>query len=251
MKRKRPLFTRLLEEIPQTLCLGSGIHIRTRSRRDNRKVWDIFTSPEYMSMIPELVKLEFKEMTLVDCGAGTGLFSLFIEHLSRTGVLNWGKINYIMIEPSGYNFKLLERNIAGNLESGTYTLYKGLVGKKEGDTTFYEHTNKPYSSSILDRKDKKYRKNISQIPFLDITNHLKNRDSFLKIDVEGSEYMFLENYASDLSAISGLIIEWHTEMGDVEKGNEILENAGLKRVKRNVDNEIRFIDLYLPEKVTG
>lgn len=247
MKRKRPLFTRILEEIPQTLCLGSGIHIHTRSRRDNRKVWDIFTSSEYMSIVPQLVPLNFGEVTLIDCGAGTGLFSLFIEHLSRVNVLEWGDINYVMIEPSQYNYELLERNISYNLEAGTYDLRKGLVGKKQGNSKFYEHRKKPYSSSVLDRKDIKVRKNISEIPFLDVTGYLNSTNPFIKLDIEGSEFMFLESYMSDLSGLCGLIIEWHSEMGDVDKGNSILESSGLKRVKRSWDKETRFVDLYLPE----
>lgn len=246
MKRKRPIFTRLLEEVPQTLCLGSGIHIFSRSRRDNRKVWDIFTSSEYMSIVPELVKLKFPRLTLIDCGAGTGLFSLFIEHLSRIGVLDWGDMYYIMIEPSEYNYQLLEKNITSNLNKESYEMHKGLVGKKEGNSRFYEHRRKPYSSSVLDRKDIKVKKNISEIPFIDITDRFKSENPFLKLDIEGSEFMFLENYSSDLSELSGLMIEWHSEMGDVEKGNEILQSSGLQRVKRSWDKETRFIDLYLP-----
>lgn len=247
MKRKRPLFTRILEEIPQTLCLSSGIHIFSRSRRDNRKVWDIFTSSEYMSLVPEIVPLKFNNITLIDCGAGTGLFSLFIEHLNRTRTLEWGEINYIMIEPSGYNYKLLESNISSNLDKDNYTLMKGLVGSKTGESRFYEHRKKPYSSSVLDRKDIKVRKNISEVPFIDITSILKSENSFLKLDIEGSEFNFLENYGSDLSSLKGLILEWHSDMGDVERGNEILGQAGLQRVKRSWDKETRFVDLYLPD----
>ncbi len=245
-KRKRPLFTRLLEEIPQTLCLGSGIHIFSRSRRDNRKVWDIFTSSEYMSLVPELVKLKFPKLTLIDCGAGTGLFSLFVEHLARVNVLDWEDIYYIMIEPSQYNYELLGKNIAANLKKGSYELHKGLVGKKEGISRFYEHRKKPYSSSVLDRKDITVKKNISEIPFIDVTKRFSSENPFLKLDIEGSEFMFLENYSPELSQLSGLMIEWHSEMGDVERGNDILENSGLKRVKRSWDKETRFIDLYLP-----
>ncbi len=198
-----------------------------------------------MSLVPSLIDLKLEEVTVVDCGAGIGLFSLFIEHLLRIGMLGWKKPFYVMMEPSRYNFDLLKRNVVENLDIERVELHNCLVGMKEGSYTFYEHKGKPYSSSILDRKDVKVKKEVFQVPFLDVSEILRRDDAFLKLDIEGAEFMFLESYRKDLDSLKGVIVEWHSEMGDVERGIQILEDAGLKMVKRSWDRDTRFIDLYL------
>ncbi|MBI2485368.1 MAG: hypothetical protein HYW01_00095 [Deltaproteobacteria bacterium] len=62
-----------------------------------------------------------------------------------------------------------------------------------------------------------------------------------------TKIMFLEAYGETLSNVEALIIEWHSELGDVEAGVSILNSKGLRMVKRSWDkgNNNPFVDLYL------
>ena len=74
---------------------------------------------------------------------------------------------------------------------------------------------------------------------------LQSNPSILKLDIEGAEFIFLETYREALSNVAALIIEWHSEIGDVGKGESILADIGLKKVKRSWDESKWFTDLYL------
>lgn len=243
---KRPLLTKVIERIPQTLCLSSGINIQLRHKRDNRKFWDIFTSSEYMSLIPELATLKAQSISILDCGAGIGLFSLLIEHLCRIGVLPWDNVLYTLIEPSSHNFIKLEQNIKRNLANESCRLINGLLGLKNGDAEFYESKKKPYGSRLAGKTNGEDGV-VKRLPFIDISAFLQAKPCFVKMDIEGSEFIFLETYRKELTNVEGIMIEWHSEMGDVEEGEFILSASGLRRVKRSPDkdNDNRFTDLYL------
>ncbi len=244
-KFKRPLLTKIIETIPQTVCLRSGIFVRLRHKRDNRKFWHIFTSQEYMSFIPDLMTLKLPSISIVDCGAGIGLFSLLIEHLRRIDNLPWEKVFYILIEPSPYNFITLKDNIMRNFPDGSYRLVNELVGLDRGVSEFYESKERPFSSGLFKNNFKKGEFSTIRLPFIDITELLQANPSILKLDIEGAEFIFLETYREALSNVAALIIEWHSEIGDVGKGESILSDIGLKKVKRSWDESKWFTDLYL------
>ncbi|MGQ0792883.1 MAG: FkbM family methyltransferase [Deltaproteobacteria bacterium] len=246
-KARRPLLTKIIERIPQTVCLSSDIKLQLRHKRDNRKFWDIFTSSEYMSFVPHLVGLRLESVSVLDLGAGIGLFSLLIEHLRRIGVLGWGRVSYTLVEPSPVNFSELEGNMSRNLDSNSYRLIHALAGLKSGEARFFESAQKPYGSSLAAEKHKRGEVSEMNLKFADLTQSLGANPCFLKIDIEGGEFMFLESYSESLSEVSAVIIEWHAEFGDVAAGREILHRAGLRMAARHQDSEKpnRFTDLYL------
>lgn len=242
---KRPLSTKIIERIPQTVYLRSGIFIQLRHRHDNREFWRVFTSSEYMSFIPNLISLEVPSISVLDCGACIGLFSLLIEHLCRVGVLPWDKVFYTLIEPSPYNFSQLEHNIKKNLSDGSYQLIRGLVGLRGGEANFYESKRQPTSSSLINRKDLKEEMTKIRVPFIDITTFLQAKPCLVKVDIEGAEFTLFETYQEAVSNADGLIVEWHCEMGDVRAGESILEAIGLRKVKQSVDKGNRPTALYM------
>jgi FkbM family methyltransferase len=242
---KRPLSTRIIELIPQTLFLRSGMLIELRNKHDSREFWRVFTSPEYMSFIPELISLRVPSISVLDCGACIGLFSLLIEHLRRIGVLPWDNVSYTLIEPSPYNFGQLERNVRRNLPEGSYRLINGLVGLKDGDSDFYESKRKPSSSGLSKRDDIREKMARMRLPFIDIAGFLKERPCLLKVDIEGAEFMMLETYSEALSNVEGLVIEWHCEMGDMKEGESMLSATGFHKAKESLRKGDRVVALYM------
>lgn len=238
-----PIGNKIIERIPQTIRLRSGLYLNLRNRRDVGEFWHIFTSSEYMSLVPELISLKMDSGVLVDCGASIGLFTFLIEQLSRCGILPWKDVFYTVVEPGDYNYAQLEKNMQENFSPNRYQICKGLVGHKKGEANFYESKHYPYSSSLTDRKEKKGKKH--QVPFVDLSNFLEKSPCFVKMDIEGGEFLALEAYKEYWQNVVGLIIEWHAEMGDVSEAEKKLLNSGLKKVKRSWDNGDRLVDLYL------
>jgi len=242
MNSKRPFSTRLIAHLPQTIWLRSGVRIQLRNARDNSEFWHIFTSPEYLALVPAFMKLNLPSVSVIDCGGGIGLFSLLIEHLSKIRILPWDYISYTLIEPLPSNFKQMQQNISRNLPDSRYQLINGLVGYKEGYATLYAGKGRPWGASIIKRH--KLDKEFSHIPFVDLTRTLQSHPCFIKIDIEGAEYIFLETYQDVLTNVEGIVIEWHTEMGDVATADACLQQAGLHKVQRSWDNQNRCVDFY-------
>jgi FkbM family methyltransferase len=232
--------------LPQSIALRNGLRVNTFTTSDNALFWGLFTSKEYLAFVPFLIKRGIIVDTVVDCGAACGYFSLLIEHLCRTSVLPWSP-NYICVEPSTYNFRKLAINFEQNLFSGRVELHKGLVGKRDGKDFFFESRTHPWSSSIASRKNIKSNK--TELHYVDIERSAMQKKSLLKLDVEGAEFEFLQNYDGRLNFVEALIIEWHHEFGDKQNAVDMLEKNGLYFVHRSTAISNRTVELYLRTQI--
>ncbi len=227
---RRPLLTKAIEWIPQTVALRSGITVRLRGRSDAKHFWGTFTSPEYMAFVPELVSIREPRLRVIDCGAGIGLFSLLIEHLRRLEILSWEDVSYVIVEPSSYNLNRLRLNVGANLDNESYQVLEGLIGQRDGESRFYQSPWRRWSASVYQRSH--FLERETRKRYIDIGPFLCENRCVLKIDIEGAEYAFLEAYRDQLSNVSALIIEWHAECGDLEQADAVLVSQGLQRVRR-------------------
>ena len=240
---RRPLFTKLLERIPQTVVLRTGLRVRLRGRVDAKHFWSVFTSPDYLSFLPHLASIDERALRVIDCGAGIGLFSLLIEHLRRAALLPWEVASYVLVEPSRRNLPRLKRNLASNVPEDRYRVLEGLVGRRGGDAEFYDRRWRPWASSIF--HDSAARGVRGRKPFVDLVEFLAMGPCLLKADIEGAEFLLLESYRGELANVRALVIEWHTEHGDPDAGDARLRSAGLRRVSRRHEGPTRIVDLYV------
>lgn len=247
--KQPPLINKIIEKIPQTIRLRSGLYLHTRHRRDTGEFWHIFTSAEYLSLVPYLARVPLSSGTIVDCGASIGLFTLLVEQLCRVELLPWENLNYIAIEPGGYNYAQLEKNLQENFSPERYQLHRGLVGSQSGDADFFESKQQPYSSSLLDRRE--IRSQAHRLPYVDLSACFAQKPCFVKMDIEGGEFLALETYRDYWPGIEGIVIEWHAEMGNVAEAEAVLFESGLKKVKRSWDNGNRLVDLYLRDEIAS
>ncbi|HMU05214.1 MAG TPA: FkbM family methyltransferase [Saprospiraceae bacterium] len=238
----KKLLHSLTLRLPQSIALRSGLRLNTYNKKDNSLFWSIFTSSEYLSLMPDIIKSGIRPELVIDCGAACGYFSLMIEHFCRAEVLDW-EVSYLLVEPSEYNFKKLQKNFSQAGLSQKTILEKKVAGKSEGSITFYESKTSPWSSSIHNRTSINSKKVTHS--YINLNPYLDQKNCFLKIDIEGGEYDFIDTYASHFGKVSGIIIEWHHEMGDTEKAIQQINEAGLYLIKTSFEKDNRRVDLFL------
>jgi FkbM family methyltransferase len=227
--------------LPQNYAMRSGLRVYAGNRAQNSLFWSVFTSSEYLSFIPHLVRADIRPVIWIDCGAATGYVTLLFNHLIRSNVLPWELEEQVCIEPASKNFSVLTSNLKANKLPASPVF--ALVGKKNGSETFYENESHPWGSSINLRfsgSDPVNRSYYDLTPILSL-----NKECILKIDIEGSEFLFLENYHTDLTSVSAIIIEFHKEMGDRAHGDHLLTRAGFYKVCSSLDKNNREVCLYL------
>ncbi|RAW01296.1 FkbM family methyltransferase [Pseudochryseolinea flava] len=236
-------FARLIHSIslriPQAYALRSGMRVVANTTAQHSLFWSTFTSREYMSLMPEIIKANLKPSLFIDCGAATGYVTMLFHHLMSAGVLEWDIKKTLCVEPSTFNAGVLETNLSTNgIES---QLFFGVAGKREGSVDFFETSRNPWSSSINKRFHQgapAKRNYIDLVPFL-------ATPCFLKVDIEGSEFDFITTYKDSLANVQGVIMEWHYEMGDVEKSEKELLDSGFVKAKTSLDKDRRRVSLYL------
>lgn len=241
---ERPFSAWLIERIPQTVRLRSGLRIHLRNHADAVVFWSVFSSREYLALVPDLADIRLEGGVVLDCGAGIGMFTLLTEHLHRVGLLDFGDYVVEAIEPAGYNVSHLQKNFRTNLEPGRYTIHQSVVGRREGVVAFHESPKRPWSGSLLDRDDTVSRP--VERSFVDLEALVGDRPFLLKADIEGGEFDLIETYGSLLGRSEGVVLEWHDEMGDVARADRQLQAVGLRRVRRSLDEGRRMVDLYRP-----
>lgn len=72
--------------------------------------------------------------------------------------------------------------------------------------------------------------------FSEVFNRTKYKNIFLKIDVEGSEYRFLDDIIANENRISGLVIELHDCDIHLQKIEKFIEDFGLNLVHIHANN---------------
>jgi FkbM family methyltransferase len=227
--------------MPQSYAIRSGLRVYAANRAQNALFWSIFTSSEYLSFVPHLIKSDIQPVVWIDCGAATGYVTLLFNHLIRSGVLPWKLEKQLCIEPSAAHYAVLTDNIRNNKLDATPVF--AIVGKKEGTEVFHQNSSNPWGSSIQPRFN---RSNNVNRTYYDLTSILTaGTPCMLKIDIEGAEFSFIESYAGDLSNVQGIIIEFHKEMGDRARANRLLSDAGFYIAHNSLDKKNREVCLYL------
>ena len=83
--------------------------------------------------------------------------------------------------------------------------------------------------------------------FLDAINKTKHGNIFLKIDIDGSEYRFLNDLCANVDRISGLVIEIHDCDLHLKRIENFIRDFGLKLVHIHANNHAPInLDSGLP-----
>ena len=215
------------------------MRVHLGGRADAHLFRDVFTGPEYTAMLPAL-RGAGPVHHVVDAGAGIGLFSLFLEHHRRLGVLDWPLETWVLVEPGSRNGIGLARNVRENLSRAK--VVRGLVGERTGHATFHVSRWAPWSASIHPRG--RFMEARRTVPWVDLHPHLGAGPTLLKMDIEGAEFAFLRAYPHLPRSLRVLIVEYHEEWGSVEMADGLLAAQGFGTRHRATYHPKRVVTLY-------
>jgi FkbM family methyltransferase len=232
--------------LPQRYALRTGLRAYCFSSQDHNLFWTLFSSPEYLQFFDDLLAVEPPPSSIIDGGAACGYFTLLIEHYIRCGVLPWTVDRYVLVEPLPGNLRKLRINTSANF-SDRAIVREGALGEKTGTVLIHTSADHPWGASTRERDTSSASHRVTNV---DLTDDLRAGPCLVKLDVEGSEYQFIDNYEMDLDHVVGLILEWHLELGDYRKAVATLSRRGFVSRGRRSISENRSIELFLRSEDT-
>jgi FkbM family methyltransferase len=184
---------------------------------------EIFASRTYY---PALELLKHPPRCVLDLGAHEGFFTLMVESHMRQRFPS-ARVQYELYEANPKLIKKAKRNIRmAGLEECT-NIHNGAIGKRSGTIEFNICENLGFSSITPINGVVKTIKT----EYLDVeANLLKSGQptpELIKIDVEGSEIDFFENYPELLRSSCVIAVEFHRHAATHEKWRDLVKAAGL------------------------
>lgn len=149
-----------------------------------------------------------EDQLIVDAGAYIGTSSIRFSQIFKQNKI-------IAIEPFEENYNIMTKNI-GNYKN-IIPINSALVSKNfEDEVYLYKSKTGAWGNNILknthDKRNLKVIKNISKINLEDLIRIYKKKIFILKLDIEGSEKMIIENDKDILNDIDIIILELHSKI---------------------------------------
>ena len=144
--------------------------------------------------------------TIVDCGAHIGLSVIYFYKKNPTAKI-------IAFEPDGGNFELLAKNCSF-IPKGNLDLRNEAVWHENTELSFISRGD---MSSKIGEDEGLHITKVKAIKLKDIINE---EIDFLKLDIEGAEYLVVKDIESKLPLIKNVFLEYH---GSFNNQNELLE----------------------------
>lgn len=156
--------------------------------------WRLISDKSYENDELEcLLPLIKKDDVCVDIGGNIGIYSVFMAKKAYEGIVH-------VFEPSAFNIKIININIAINNVSSNVLLHDYVVSDRVGDIKFSVSEDSAYSSIIATNRKKEARSIETASVTLDEMFYSKGlRVDICKIDVEGAELLALKGAQKLLS----------------------------------------------------
>ena len=182
--------------MPIILKLGNGTYYIAESKSGNATgaIYTRIYEAQYISFIRDWLPRE-TPVALIDVGAHTGLYALWLSDLVASGIL---------FEPADDNRKLLERNIGINSLNNRFSIRSEAVSDNCGEVTFsvtglFSGTNRIVESHVPASADIRREKPVSiRCQAVKLDDFLSSTASspslhlgLLKVDTEGHELQVL------------------------------------------------------------
>ena len=198
-----------------TLSLDSKFQINS--------LQDVFCHPFYWQIygwIPHAPQL------VVDLGAHCGHFSMLADTCFRVQFPK-AETEYILVEPNPKLVRVARRNLKRSGLCPCHLVHQGLVGGSRNGSAMLWVSKKNYLNASLDRGA---NTNGVAAQFFDLEMLVKGRPiDLLKVDIEGAEFDFVEQYPELLNRVQALMIEIHQAPESKQKRLHLqLAEAGLR-----------------------
>ena len=166
---------------------------------------EIFLRHEYREFLQE-IELPHK---WIDIGCHMGYFSLYLENWRRlSGVSE--QSSAILIDADSRTKTAITRLIERNKLSNRWTYQYAAIGRPTDLATFYEDDYMA-STSLEGAAGKPVKVDVCKAQ--DIEEKLPGYYDLVKVDIEGSEWDFLNHYEEILQKTRYLLLEWHSWHG--------------------------------------
>ncbi len=173
------------------------------SKFQTNSLQDVFCHPFYWQLFgwlprpPELI---------VDLGAHCGHFSMLADTCFRLQ-FSGAEPEYVLIEPNPNLVGVIRNNLQRSRLCRRHLVYQGLVGGlRRGSATLWVSPRNYLSASL--NPGQSTRGVTAQ--FLDLESLLHDRPiDLLKVDIEGAEYEFVDQYPILLGKVQAMMIEIH------------------------------------------
>jgi FkbM family methyltransferase len=197
------LYRRLARWITCEVHLLGNHTLALDSKFQTNSLQDVLCHPFYWQLFgwlpaaPELV---------VDLGAHCGHFSMLADtcfHIQFPGA----EPEYVLIEPNPELVKTIHNNLQRSKMCVRHKIYQGLAGGlRSGEATLWV-SPRNYLSASLDRGANTFG---TPAQFLDLEAIVKGRRiDLLKVDIEGAEFDFVEQYPELLGRVQSVMMEIH------------------------------------------
>jgi FkbM family methyltransferase len=163
---------------------------------------DVFCHPFYWQVY---ALLDRAPGLVIDLGAHCGHFSMLADLCIQ---MRFGEVRpeYVLVEPNPELVPVIRRNLLKSGLCSHHTVKKGLVGSRSGKATLWVSRSNYLSASL------RHEPSTRGIPadYFDLEQVVGERQvDLLKVDIEGAEYDFVENYPKLLQRVQKLMIEIH------------------------------------------
>ncbi len=154
---------------------------------------------------------------IIDCGANIGLSTIYFKEQCSDAEI-------IAFEPDTKNFELLAKNIA-SLNLSNITLRKEAVWIDDAEIDFSD------DGTMGSKIELNSVKKTNPVKAIRLKNLLNKKVNFLKLDIEGAEYLVLKDIAPELQRVENLFIEYHGKFNQINELTDmfvIIQQAGFR-----------------------
>lgn len=239
------LYRRLGKMIP---CVLPGIGnngLPLASKYDVASARDVFVSAHYWRLF-EFLKTEPK--LVVDLGAHCGHFSVLC-HLLLLEKFGRDIASYLLVEPVRMLLARAQENLKAAGLAHQASLHCALVGRRTGAGLLNCDSKNLLSTTVGSNADLGTANKEETIAYIDLGQVIP-ADSLidvLKIDIEGSEQAFLQEYPGLLARTRVLLIELHGDEGTLLKLDRQIVAAGLRPVSTPIGRGAESMRVYVSD----
>lgn len=175
---------------------------------------EIFINKEYY------FKSKNKTPTIIDCGSNIGMSVIFFKWL-------YPNARITAFEPDNLTFKLLEKNVEHNNFRNVILINEAIYNKSTSKYLYYDLSHP--GSLIMSLDKDRYHTDRKKVKTTVLSQFIKRHIDFVKIDIEGMEYIALSELVSTgkLGFVRELIIEYHHHI----KPQEDVLSSLLKKIE--------------------
>jgi FkbM family methyltransferase len=217
------LYRRLAKFAPCTLTGVAEGALLLRNKWQVASFRDVFLSAHYWRIFEHLDKAP---ELVVDLGGHCGHFAVLSELVQEE---RFGKstTRYLIVEGLSELVENIRSTLSDTGLESRCDIVHGLVGKRSGSAVLRRGRSNLLEASTVTPPSNETQG--TEVPFIDLFDHLSPSTSIdiLKVDIEGSEYDFVDNYGSLLARTNLVAMEIHDVGRPIDHVFGALDAAGL------------------------